>query len=65
MKLGALPRVDDLSAATCVAATGRDKKVIAGTLHFVLPVAIGKTEIVKDVTRQELTRALRQIGLAR
>jgi 3-dehydroquinate synthase len=64
-RLGPLPRVDDLSAATCVAATARDKKVIQGTLHFVLPVAIGKTEIVKDVTRQDLARALRKIGLAR
>jgi 3-dehydroquinate synthetase len=48
-----------------VAATARDKKVIQGTLHFVLPVAIGKTEIVKDVDRKDLARALRAIGLAR
>jgi 3-dehydroquinate synthetase len=55
--------VSDLSASECVAATGRDKKVIRGTLHFVLPVKIGKTEIVTDVTPAELTRALRSIGL--
>jgi 3-dehydroquinate synthase len=64
-RLGALPPVDDLSAATVVAATARDKKVVHGTLHFVLPVAIGKTEIVTDVDRKELVRALRAIGLAR
>ncbi len=64
-RLGALPPVRDLSAAECAAATARDKKVIHGTLHFVLPVAIGKTEIVKDVDRKELARALRKVGLAR
>jgi 3-dehydroquinate synthase len=64
-RLGALPPVDDLSAAACVAATARDKKVIHGTLHFVLPVAIGKTEIVKDVERKALVQALRKIGLSR
>jgi len=64
-RLGPLPPVDDLSAAECVAATARDKKVIHGTLHFVLPVAIGKTQIVKDVQPKELVRALRKIGLAR
>jgi 3-dehydroquinate synthase len=64
-RLGALPPADDLSAKACVAATTRDKKVIQGTLHFVLPVAIGKTEIVTDVERNELVRALRTIGLAR
>jgi 3-dehydroquinate synthase len=62
-RLGALPDVKDLSAAECAAATGRDKKVIRGTLHFVLPVKIGRTEIVTDVTPAELTRALRSIGL--
>jgi 3-dehydroquinate synthase len=64
-RLGALPPVDDLSAAECAAATSRDKKVIRGTLHFVLPVAIGKTQIVKDVKPRELVRALRTIGLKR
>jgi 3-dehydroquinate synthase len=62
-RLGPLPPVKDLSAKACVAAMSRDKKVIRGTLHFVLPVAIGKTEIVADVTPLELTDALRAIGL--
>jgi len=64
-RLGTRPPVSDLSAKACVAATGRDKKVIRGTLHFVLPIAIGKTAIVADVTPAELTRALRAIGLKR
>jgi 3-dehydroquinate synthase len=62
-RLGALPPVDDLSAAECVGAMSRDKKVIRGTLHYVLPVKIGKTEIVTDVKPAELTRALKTIGL--
>jgi len=64
-RLGALPPVDDLSAAACVAATARDKKVVQGTLHFILPIKIGEVDIVSDVDRKELTRALRTIGLAR
>ena len=31
-----------------------DKKVVAGTLHFVLPTAIGATAIVDDVTEKEM-----------
>ena len=30
-----------------------DKKIVAGTLHFVLPTAIGATAIVDDVTEKE------------
>ena len=42
-RVGPRPPIGDLSKARCVAATARDKKVVAGTLHFVLPVAIGRT----------------------
>jgi 3-dehydroquinate synthase len=62
-RVGPLPPLDDLSAADCAGATTHDKKVVAGTLHFVLPVALGRTEIVTDVTRQELLRALRTLGM--
>jgi 3-dehydroquinate synthase len=61
-RVGPRPPVGDLSAAACVAATSRDKKVLAGTLHFVLPTAIGRTRIVTDVTGAALTRALRSLG---
>jgi 3-dehydroquinate synthase len=50
MQMGPLPPVSDLSAAEVVDATRRDKKVIAGRLHFVLPTAIGSTTTVADVT---------------
>jgi 3-dehydroquinate synthetase len=63
MQMGPLPPVSDLSAADVVEATRRDKKVIAGRLHFVLPTAIGSTTTVADVTPEELTQALLTIGL--
>jgi 3-dehydroquinate synthase len=62
-QLGPLPPVGDLSATEVIAATARDKKVVAGKLHFVLPTAIGVTTTVTDVTEEELTASLRGIGL--
>jgi 3-dehydroquinate synthase len=63
MQMGPLPPVGDLSASDVVEAMKRDKKVIAGRLHFVLPTAIGSTRVVGDVTPEELTQALLAIGL--
>ena len=61
--MGPLPAVADLDAAQVVEAVGRDKKVIHGRLHYVLPVTIGETTIADDVTRAELEQALRAVGL--
>jgi 3-dehydroquinate synthase len=44
-------------AAKLVALTANDKKTRSGTRSFVLPTAIGKTEIVRDVTDAELLTA--------
>lgn len=46
-------------AQQLVALTGSDKKKRSGTLSFVSPVAIGRVEIVRDVTEAELTEAVR------
>jgi 3-dehydroquinate synthase len=62
-KMGPLPSVADLSAAQVVEGVARDKKVIAGKLHFVLPVGIGATKTVTDVTLDELVTAAKAIGL--
>jgi 3-dehydroquinate synthase len=62
-QMGPLPSVSDLSAQQVVEAVGRDKKVIAGRLHFVLPVGIGATKTTDDVTLDELTTAARGLGL--
>ena len=60
--LGPLPPIADLSAAAILEAMQHDKKIVAGTLHFVLPTAIGATAIVDDVKESELRAALRKIG---
>jgi 3-dehydroquinate synthase len=62
-RMGPLPAVTDLSAAAAVEAAGRDKKIVGGTLHFVLPTAIGTTVTATDVTAAELLRATEAIGL--
>ena len=48
--MGPLPPIGDLSAAELIQAMRRDKKVVAGKLHFVLPTGIGSTRVVTDVT---------------
>ena len=63
VKMGPLPPVADLSSAQVLDAMSRDKKVVAGQLHFVLPTSIGATAVVTDVTPAELTRALVATGL--
>ncbi len=48
----------EASMQQLVALTGSDKKKRSGTLSFVLPVAIGRVEIVRDVTDAELGEAV-------
>ena len=62
---GPLPAVADLPIDAMLLAMRRDKKVVAGRLHFVLPTAIGGYAIVDDVTTAEIAEALRAIGFAR
>ena len=62
-KLGPLPSVSDLSARQLGEAIRRDKKVLKGRLHVVLPTSIGETVIVGDVTELEIQQALRAIGI--
>lgn len=45
------------NAEKLVALTSRDKKNRSGSLSFILPVAIGEVEIVRDVTEAELHSA--------
>jgi 3-dehydroquinate synthase len=62
-RMGPLPSLTGVSAAECLDAMGRDKKAVAGTLRFVLPVTMGDTEIVADVSTTEIARALQVIGV--
>ena len=62
--MGPLPAVADLPAAEVMDAITRDKKVVAGRLHFVLPLEIGRCEVVPDVTPAEIAAALAEIGIS-
>ncbi len=64
-KLGPLPSVSDLPIKSILEAIKRDKKVLQGKLHFVLPTVLGEIDIVDDVTEKEIQRALQAIGLRR
>jgi len=64
-KMGPLPPVADLAVDELLQAIGRDKKVVAGKLHFVLPTSIGSTAVAADVTTDELSDALVAIGVRR
>lgn len=59
---GPLPAVTDLPIDGMLRAMQRDKKVVAGRLHFVLPTAVGGYAIVDDVGPEEITEALARIG---
>ena len=62
VQMGPLPPIADLAIPDLLQAMGRDKKVVAGALHFVLPTSIGSTTTVTDVTPDELARALATVG---
>jgi 3-dehydroquinate synthase len=64
VELGPLPPIADLSAKQMLEAIRLDKKVVNGTLHYVLATDIGAWTIASDVTEKELTKALRKIGFA-
>jgi 3-dehydroquinate synthase len=62
-KLGPLPPIADLATDELLEAIRRDKKVVHGRLHFVLPVSIGATTTVADVTEDELKAAIARLGV--
>ena len=63
-KLGPLPAIAGIPLAEVLEAIGHDKKIIGGRLHFVLLKGIGKSEVVADVTKDEIAAALSSIGIA-
>ena len=62
-RLGPLPRVSDISSKTVLAAIGRDKKIVAGKLHFVAATSRGHTRTLTDVSEKEIKAAIRTLGL--
>ena len=63
-QMGPLPSVRDISPKEVLPALARDKKVVAGTLHFVAATARGQTTILTDVNEKEIKAALKKIGLS-
>ncbi len=61
--LGPLPPIGDLPIADVLEAVRRDKKVVHGTLHFVIAIEIGATMTVDDVTESELRAVLVRLGM--
>ena len=64
VELGPLPPIADLSTKHMLDAMRLDKKIVNGTLHYVLATDVGAWTIANDVTEKELARALRKIGFA-
>jgi 3-dehydroquinate synthase len=62
-RMGPLPSLGGVEAGACLEAMQRDKKAIAGTLRFVLPVRIGETAVVSDVTTTEIRAGLAAVGV--
>jgi 3-dehydroquinate synthase len=62
---GPLPTISDVASSEMLDAMKHDKKVVAGTLHFVLPTTIGSIAIVDNVTDREMTAALTTVGFKR
>jgi 3-dehydroquinate synthase len=61
--LGPVPAVADLAAAAALEAIRRDKKVVDGRLHFVIATGLGRSQVVDDVTEDEIRAALVRTGL--
>jgi len=61
-RVGPRPPVSDLPATELIEALGRDKKVKAGRVVFVLPTAVGRVAIRDDVTRPEVRQALKTMA---
>jgi 3-dehydroquinate synthase len=61
--LGPLPPVSDLPIDDVLRTIRRDKKVVDGTLHFVIATGLGSADVVNDVSEQELREALERVGV--
>jgi 3-dehydroquinate synthase len=48
----------EMTAADYITHMQRDKKVLSGTMRFILPIGLGNAQVVSDVTQQELNKLL-------
>jgi 3-dehydroquinate synthetase len=58
--MGQLPRVN-VRKGKIVARLQADKKTRDGVVHFVLPTAIGKVEVVSDVPERVVGQAVEEL----
>ena len=59
--IGPLPTIRDLTPARIRKLFPRDKKAVAGQIHWVVPEKIGKVRIVRDVPMEAAVEALRSV----
>lgn len=59
--IGPLPSIRDLAPAKIMRLVPRDKKAVAGKIHWVVPEKIGEVRIVKDVPISVAAEALRSV----
>jgi len=64
MTLGPLPPVADIRASEMIESMRRDKKVVDGVLHVILPTGVGTSAVADDVSEDEFGRALKRVGFA-
>ena len=57
-RYGPLPRADNLDPDRLIAQLASDKKTSQGTVHFVLPTAIGEVRVVPGIESQLIRRAI-------
>jgi 3-dehydroquinate synthase len=62
--IGPLPSIRDLAPAKIKQLFPRDKKAVAGQIHWVVPEKIGKVRIVRDVPFNLAVEALRSVQQA-
>jgi 3-dehydroquinate synthase len=63
-RIGPLPSICDLAPARIRKLFARDKKAVAGQIHWVVPEKIGKVSVVSDVPIEAATEALRSVQLS-
>jgi 3-dehydroquinate synthase len=62
LALAALPPVD-VRSRNVLKRLGQDKKTVDGKVHFVLPVEIGKVEIVNDVPERAILQSVEELRM--
>jgi 3-dehydroquinate synthase len=62
LALAALPPVD-VRSRNILKRLGQDKKTIDSKVHFVLPVEIGKVEIVSDVPERAILQSVEELRM--